>query len=239
MAQKLGRRRRWDLLASHFTELLKRLESRTFPNRDDWVLVLSIGTIAEEVGKPKPVRMSVENWEAEGPHLRLVSHGIRPLDFGPTAVIGLDLFGDTAFPVRDDLDRDEAERCLAWDNPLADVATFLSGTWLPFIELIRPIDLTPRSVTIVEQLAKVPGGMKGADLSKKIGLSSDKNLGRTLAEVVEKGLVENERDGFGYRLTRVGHAWASAHLSTATERDGPVKGILGSVKGRDGKLKVR
>lgn len=162
----LDQRRRWELLAQRFRELLKRLESGTFPNREDWTLVLLIGTIAEELGRPRPVRMEVEQvWpvlnegmrDPRGPvreFLVLRSFGPNPSksSTGPTVSVSISRDEPTSYPVRGLPLRESAfhfvqrgddppvESLFTWDRELRDVATFLAGTWLLTIELALPIE---------------------------------------------------------------------------------------------------
>jgi hypothetical protein len=258
----LDQRRRWDRFARDFAELLKRLESGTFPNREDWTLVLKIGTIAEELGRPRPIRMEVER-ERTGPmrdegimygpiRERLVLRSFGPNPKAPSIgpIVGVEISRDepTTYPVRglplresafhfvQRGDEPPAEMLFTWDRELRDVATFLAATWLPTIELARPIELSGKAKRVVELLAKRPDGMLGRELAKALRCE-EKNLGRTVAEAIEKGLVENPRDGYGYRLTVLGRAVADEHV--ATDPEGSEKVREGLVRVRDGKSKAR
>lgn len=237
----LDQRRRWDLLAQRFAELLKRLESGTFPSRDDWTLVLSIGTIAEELGRPRPVRMEVEqvfNGRGTlavrsyfGPANR--SHEIRE---GPSA--GADVSPHfTDHPTLDDIDDDPNNR-VPWEISLADVATFLAGTWLPTIELALPIEIRGRARRAVALLAKHPEGLVTKELAKLMK-SDESNLNRDIGDAIAKGLVENARDGNGYRLTVLGRAWADENLPRSTASDGSATVSDGPRRKSDGKTKAR
>jgi len=237
---ELDQRRRWDRFARDFAELLKRLESGTFPTREDWKLVLGIETVAEELGRPSPVRMAVENlfdgWGSLvvrsyfGPERNLLERRD-----GPVASIVVTRVIQYYFPTFDDATESVADLAI-WSTSLSDVATFLAGTWLPTIELARPIELSGKARRTVELLAKRPNGMLGKDLAKELR-SEEKNLGRDLADAIEKGLVENPRDGYGYRLTVLGRAWADGHL--ATDPEGSPRVREGPARVRDGKSKAR